>query len=292
MESQTKADPTYVVGRSRREAARLQLQGQIYDPFMRPLLVDAGVTTDMKVLDVGCGAGDVSFLVADLVGSGGTVVGVDVNPTNIETARARAMASKRTNVTFVEADLREAPVPDDFDAMVGRLVLLHLRDAAEGLRAACRHVHPGGIVAFDEEDTTEGLIAVPPSPEYARVAHWIRAVLGRAGAELQMGFKLPRAFLDAGLPRPHLHLYAPMGSGPEWVGYEYLAQTIHNMLPLLVQYGIATEEEVSIDSLAERMRQEVVSQEGTAVLVHHVGAWTHKLKASDSDLENIGRAKS
>jgi ubiquinone/menaquinone biosynthesis C-methylase UbiE len=276
VESQPKSDATYVLGRSAQETERLQLQAQVYDPFTRQLFVDAGITTGMKVLDVGCGAGDVSFMAADLVGPGGTVVGLDVNPAILETARARARASERANVTFVAGDLRAAPVPDDFEAVVGRLVLFYLRDPAEGIRQACGHVRPGGIVAFDEGDVTEGLIAVPPSPEYARVAHWIRAVFGQAGAELQMGFKLPRAFLDAGLPWPHLRLYAPMGSGPEWVGYEYLALAIRNLLPMLVRYGLATEAEVEIDTLADRLRREVVGRRSTAVLIQHVGAWSRK----------------
>jgi ubiquinone/menaquinone biosynthesis C-methylase UbiE len=276
MESRPKSDATYVLGRSAGEDERLQLQAQVYDPFTRRIFVDAGITAGMKVLDVGCGAGDVAFLAADLIGPGGTVVGLDVNPAFLETARARARASARTNVTFVEGDLRAAPVPDDFDAVVGRLVLIHVPDPAAGLRAACRHLRPGGVVAFDEGDATEGLIAIPPSPEYARVARWIREGLSQAGVELGIAFKLRQIFVDAGLPEPHLHLYAPMGGGSAWVGYAYLAHTIRSMVPLLVRYGIATEEEVNVDTLADRLRREVVSQGGTAVLVHHMGAWSRK----------------
>jgi ubiquinone/menaquinone biosynthesis C-methylase UbiE len=276
MGTRPKSDATYALGRSAGEDERLQLQARVYDPFTRQIFIDAGITPGMKVLDVGCGTGDVAFLVADLVGPSGTVVGLDINPAFLETARARATASDRTNVSFLEADLREAPVPDDFDAVVGRLVLIHVPNPAAGLRAACRHLRPGGVVAFDEGDVTEGLIAIPPSPLYARVARWIRLGLGQAGVELGIAFKLRQIFLDAGLLDPHLHLYAPMGGGPEWVGYEYLAQTIRSMVPLLVRYGIATEEEVDVDTLADRLRHEVVSLRGAGVLVHHLSAWARK----------------
>jgi hypothetical protein len=74
-----------------------------------------------------------------------------------------------------------------------------------------------------------------------------------------------------------------MGGGSEWIGYEYTAQTIRSMVPLLVRYGIATEEEIGVDTLADRLRQELVSQRGTVVLVHHVGAWVRKPSPSDAD---------
>ena len=53
-------DPTYAVGRSEHETQRLQRQGQVYAPLTRRLLVDAGIGRGMRVLDVGCGAGDLA----------------------------------------------------------------------------------------------------------------------------------------------------------------------------------------------------------------------------------------
>ena len=43
----------------------------------------------MRVLDIGCGVGDVSFLAAELVGPTGTVVGIDRNPGVLAVARQR-----------------------------------------------------------------------------------------------------------------------------------------------------------------------------------------------------------
>jgi ubiquinone/menaquinone biosynthesis C-methylase UbiE len=45
--------------------------------FTTRLLSDAGIGQGMRILDVGCGSGDVSFLLCDLVGGGGEVIGVD-----------------------------------------------------------------------------------------------------------------------------------------------------------------------------------------------------------------------
>jgi ubiquinone/menaquinone biosynthesis C-methylase UbiE len=98
----------------------------------------------MKVLDVGSGAGDVALLAADLVGPSGSVVGIDANPLVLDTARERATAAGRTNVTFLPMDLQRLDLDADFDAVVGRLILLHQARPAEALRAVAKHLRPGG----------------------------------------------------------------------------------------------------------------------------------------------------
>ncbi|MGH3087411.1 MAG: methyltransferase domain-containing protein, partial [Rubrobacteraceae bacterium] len=77
MSERNRTAPEYVMGRSAEETARLQKQSLLYDPSTRRLFEEAGISAGMKVLDVGCGAGDVALLAADLVGPDGVVVGVD-----------------------------------------------------------------------------------------------------------------------------------------------------------------------------------------------------------------------
>jgi ubiquinone/menaquinone biosynthesis C-methylase UbiE len=118
------------MGRTEHETQRLRRQGQLYGPLTRRLLAAAGVGPGMRVLDVGSGAGDVALLLAELVGPTGSVVGIDSNPKLLATARGRAQAAGHVNVTFVAGDLRELTLEEDFDAVVGRLILCHLEDPA------------------------------------------------------------------------------------------------------------------------------------------------------------------
>jgi ubiquinone/menaquinone biosynthesis C-methylase UbiE len=94
----------YVMGRSADETRRLQEQAQVYSRSTRRLFVEAGIRSGMKVLDVGCGAGDVALLVADLVGPGGAVIGVDLNPAILETAQRRVQMAGLAHVSFIEGD--------------------------------------------------------------------------------------------------------------------------------------------------------------------------------------------
>jgi ubiquinone/menaquinone biosynthesis C-methylase UbiE len=122
--------PPYLMGRSEAETRRLITQHQLYGRFTRRLLEDAGIVEGMKVLDVGSGAGDVALLAAELVGPTGSVLGVDQDPEVLETASARAEASGLTNISFHAGDLNKNIPGNDFDAVVGRLVLLYVPDPA------------------------------------------------------------------------------------------------------------------------------------------------------------------
>src|SRR5258708_12489869 len=103
------------------EARRL---GQLLYPSTKQLFVQAGITTGMKVLDVGSGAGDVALLLAELVGPTGSIVGVEVHATILETARARVQAAGLTNVSFITADIRDLPLDQGLHSVVDPNFLL------------------------------------------------------------------------------------------------------------------------------------------------------------------------
>jgi len=85
------------------ELARLEAQGAAMAPATRMIFAEAGIQPGMRVLDLGCGAGDVAFAAADLVGPDGSVVGVDRSPEALARARLRAEQRGLTQVRFVTA---------------------------------------------------------------------------------------------------------------------------------------------------------------------------------------------
>jgi ubiquinone/menaquinone biosynthesis C-methylase UbiE len=278
MVQQTVADPVYVLGRSEAEAQRLMLQAQFLDRLTRRFLADAGLAAGMTVLDVGSGAGDVAFAAADLVGPTGRVVGVDVNPTVLALAEARARAEKRENVSFVVGDCRSAVLPDDFDAAVGRYVLMYTGDMSETLQEIVARVKPGGIVAFAEADFASFLNYVHAGPEGVNRSLWEWKIRAFACADIPTAMVAPlyRAFVAAGLGAPEMALQAPLGGGDGWSGYEWAAATLHSLLPVLEQYGIGTAEIVNLESLAARCRAEVASTGVPLMLGAIVTAWARK----------------
>jgi SAM-dependent methyltransferase len=279
MNTSSTGDPTYVPGRSAGETTRLQRQAELFEPPTRRLFEDAGITTGMKVLDLGSGAGDVAFIAAELVGPTGRVVGVDQNPTIVTAATARARALDLTQVSFIAGDIREIELECDFDAVVGRFVLVYLEDPVAGLRAALRIVRDGGRAAFYEANLGSEVGSFPVSPLHQLVGRCINESFARGGVELQMGTKLYQVFLAAGLETPQLRSERLMGGGRDWLERltaAYGANILRTLLPAMLRYGVATEEELGIETFDQRYQEEVLRLGSVLQWETCVGAWARK----------------
>jgi ubiquinone/menaquinone biosynthesis C-methylase UbiE len=267
-----------VLGHSDAETRRLILQHQLYGPITRCLFEAAGIGAGMRVLDVGSGAGDVTLLLADLVGPRGSVTGVDRNAAILETARARVGAAGWQHVSFLAGDAHELPLTPGYDAVVGCWVLMHTPDPVALLRTLAALLRPGGVIAFQESDFTYPPTIFPPSELSANVQRWsipdVAAMPAAVG--MTMGTRLYRAYLEAGLPGPELRLEAPIGGGPDWPGYGYVAETLRSLLPALERTTGLDPAEVQIDTLADRMREDAVSGGRIQLLPIVIGAWARR----------------
>ncbi len=266
---------TYTLGRTSHETTRLIEQSRIYGESTQRLCKRAGVTEGMRVLEVGSGAGDVALTLAELVGPEGWVVGVDLNPAILETARQRATDAGIQNVEFVAGDARTLAFTDKFDAIVGRFVLMYMTDPGKAFAQLITHLKPGGIAAFQEpEYTLYPAFLHPDTPLMNQLIKWILDVFEHSGAHLDTGIGLYRAFVDAGLPPPTMHLESPIGAAKTWAGYRYMATIFQSLLPLLEKYRLATVEQVDVDTLAARIRKEVLTSKRPFFLPLHVTAYS------------------
>ena len=266
-------DATYTLGRTSHETTRLIEQSKIYGESTRLLCERAGIGTGMRVLEIGSGAGDVALMLSELVGTSGQVVGVDVNHAILETACQRAADAGIKNVEFIAGDARTLAIEEKFDALVGRFVLMYMVDPIDALQKLVTHLKPGGIVAFQEpEYTLYPAYSHPDTPLINQLYQWILDVFKHSGAHLDMGIGLYRAFVEVGLPAPEMHLYSPIGAAANWAGYRYMVTIFQSLLPLIEKYEIATVEQVGIETLGERIREEVLSSKRPFFLPLHVTA--------------------
>jgi 2-polyprenyl-3-methyl-5-hydroxy-6-metoxy-1,4-benzoquinol methylase len=261
----------YALGHSEEELERLRTQARLIDPVTRRFFQEAGIEPGMNVLDVGCGAGDTSVLLAEMVGASGTVVGVDRAGAAI--SAARKTARERANLSFLEGDPSEMSFDRAFDAVVGRYVLMFQNRPAAMLERLASHVRPGGLIAFHELDY-EGITSWPPLATFDRVTRWTAETTRLYGADPHMGAKLLAAFVTAGLPAPRVRVEALSGKGAGSADLLLLARNLaRSLLPEMERRGVATRAEVDVDTLFDRMHAEAMATNSVVVWHLQVAAW-------------------
>ncbi len=255
----------YLFAQAPDEVRRLKRQSEFFHYCTSAFLDSTGINTGMKVLDVGTGIGDVAFLLAERVGPQGMVVGIDINPAMIDVACQRAQAAGVTNVSFLQGDIFQIALDDNFDAVVGRLVLMYMHDRVAALRRLSQLLRPGGILAFQELDLTLAGTSVPPAPLFEYVGNRLIQVFQRAGLDTR-GLNLFQLFLEAGLPTPEMELITTVGGAPDWAGYEQLVDITSALLPLMLKLGIATQDEARGENLLHQLREEAATRQNVAMI--------------------------
>jgi demethylmenaquinone methyltransferase / 2-methoxy-6-polyprenyl-1,4-benzoquinol methylase len=119
------------------------------------ILATLPLTPAMDVLDLACGDGFYAHRIADRLGPGASVTGVDLNLAYISAAQqAEARHAGGAAVSFVAASFDRLPFPDEsFDFVWCAQSLQSLPDPVVVLEHAVRVLRPGGIVAILENDT-------------------------------------------------------------------------------------------------------------------------------------------
>jgi SAM-dependent methyltransferase len=243
----------------------------------RRYLVDAGITQGMRVMELGCGGGEITEILAELVGATGTVVAIDRNRDMLALARDRMKERGIGHIQFVCADAAEdlsaldGFAGDSFDALAGRRVLMYLPDPAQVLRRFARWLRSGGVVVFEEADANMVPARTSPMPAHDQVVEWLKRMLIAEGANPAMGFDLPATFARAGLTLGRIRAEAVIqGQGTQYP----LADLLKLVQSRVISAGIATQTEV--DAIASQLSTE--NRDPTHVYVSEMSfcAWAHK----------------
>jgi trans-aconitate methyltransferase len=118
------------------DATRYQDQHSFVWRFGASLLDSLGPQPGERILDVGCGTGQ---LTAEIARSGAAVTGLDSSPEMLAEAR-----KNYPDITFVPGDAASFRFPGPFDAVFSNAVLHWVKDAEGAIRSIAQAVRPGG----------------------------------------------------------------------------------------------------------------------------------------------------
>lgn len=120
----------------------------------------AGLSVGMSILELGCGPGEVTEILSEIVGSAGRVLAVDRSDEILARAESNLKKAGKKNVRFVRADLNNAPKylenvdHSSFDAVAGRRVLMYLANPDRVIAGLLPWLREGGLAVFEEADST------------------------------------------------------------------------------------------------------------------------------------------
>ena len=199
----------YPISTSEDEFRRLNMQAELFHDDADAMLGRIGVEAGWHCLDLCCGNGGITGLLAEKVGPTGSVLGADVDPVKLAYARDRAAENRRDNIRFVEADAFATGLSEQsFDLVHCRFALSVIPNGLGILDHMVTLVRPGGVICV-EEANTRTMQCVPDTEDWRRGVELMDAVFAANGANVKLGPELYAIFRAKGISdievRPCVH---------------------------------------------------------------------------------------
>src|SRR5579872_2590480 len=144
------SDQQYVLGKKGVGVTRLEIQGELLDKQTEPFLKKF-LRPDMKVLEVGCGAGNVTLILAKTLNQTGHLTAIDLTEEFATLTKNKIAQHQYNNVTVKQCALEDAhQLKMKFDLICGRAVLHHVKKPLIALKKLKKLLTPEGMIAFEE----------------------------------------------------------------------------------------------------------------------------------------------
>lgn len=243
---------SYVIRGGQPGRERLRVLSSVLGSSTAELLARVGVASDSRCLDVGCGGGDVTRMMARLAVSG-MVVGVDMDSTALDLAREESKAIGLSNVEYREAQVDERLFDGEegtFDIVYARFLLCHLPEPAEAIARLARLCRPGGVVVVEDTDIS-GSICWPPNPAFTRCCGLYSDTVRARGGNPDIGQRVPSMLREVGLSEISVSVSQPGALSGDAKTIQLL--TLKNIAAAATSLGLTTAEEI------DRLRSELTA---------------------------------
>ena len=180
-----------------------------------------------------------------------------------------------TNVDFIKADLNALSIDNaQFDAVVGRRVLMYLPDPRKIIAKLSAMLKDGWVLIFQEHDSTLSSKSIVPMLLHKQVDKWIWDTVEREGGNIHLGFDLWSLLKQKGLTvekvRAEAVVQTPDAPFP-------IVPIVKAMLPRIIKTGVAAEDEIDINTLEDRLAEERDKSKATYIREMVFYAWARKI---------------
>jgi ubiquinone/menaquinone biosynthesis C-methylase UbiE len=242
----------YIIKGGQQGKERLSVIADALQATTTSLIDRVGSLEGAIVVDAACGGGDVALHLAERVGSGGKIVGLDLDKAKLEIARTEASTRSLANMTFVEANVVDPWPIGEVDLVYARFILTHLAEPARCLNRAMAALKPGGHIVIEDIDYG-GRFMDPPCAAITRADELYVEAACRQGGDPFIGRRLHRVLEDAGFTLTHIGVVQPFARSGS------AKQTVRLTLAAIADNLVATE---------------IASRQDVDVLLREVEAFT------------------
>ncbi len=236
-------EANYPLASNLEEIKRLRIQAESLADEAAVMLDKIGVDAGMTCLDLGCGAGGITDLLAARVGPGGHVIGVDVEEFSLAAARSWADGLALDNVEFRSGSIFDNDLlPDSFDLVHLRYVITTIGRHDEIVASALRLVKPGGILALQEADA-EGINIYPECQPFSDLKKILIAVFVEVGADPYAGRRVYELLRRHGLSEVDVRACTARARSDDDLS-DYLPQTVLSVREAILDLSLMTESEI------------------------------------------------
>ena len=182
---------------------------------------------------------------------------------------------KQRNIEFTHSTVEDYKAEHAFDAVVGRAILMHVKNPVAVLRQAAIAVRSGGIVCFIEP-WLETAVSHPRVETYQQFMDGAHNALRAGGLHLNMGARLYSDFIAAGLPAPQLYGFADLGAGANASVFDRMLDGARSGIRAQVPEAQRETALAQVEALGRAMREETATKNATVLEKIMVGAWVIK----------------
>lgn len=227
---------------------RLKLLHRIFKKSTDRLLDAAGVSEGARVLDSGCGGGDVAVDLARRVGKTGHVVGTDLDDVQMEIAKKEAEElGLGDNIEYKLLDAMDPyPLKDDepkFDVAYIRFLLSHLPRPEAAVNEIFKVLADDGVIIVEDTDF-DGHFAFPESEALKSLQEWEIEIRAKRGGNGNIGRELPLLLKAAGFVDVVVDVITPADIAPNSDTKLLTAVTLTLIKAAIVEDELATSNQV------------------------------------------------
>lgn len=237
----------------------------IGEDITRKLIESGEIKPGLKILDLGCGNGNVTFLLSRYIGSDGIVVGIDSNPHTIEDAKKKSKELGLSNLHFCVGDITQdfKIEHSNFDTIIVRRVLMYLLNPEKTIATAIKYLKPNGIFLAQENNISLTPIGLESMPQHKKIIDLIRKTLEKENVNFNMGFDLNTILTNSGLRVEKVWAEAVLSTQNQHTPWAFLAQVMKDRM--LIHKVIKDVSELELETLEERLANERMENNRTFI---------------------------